>query len=55
MSHGGIPVGARQVIEEMFQQAHRGEIKVHELEKELNRWGAFEEYQDRFFALVKGK
>jgi hypothetical protein len=48
-------VGARQVIEEMFQQAHRGEIKVHELEKELNRWGAFEEYQDRFFALVKGK
>ena len=55
MSHGGIPVGARQVIEEMFQQAYRGEIKTFELEKELNRWGAFEEYQDRFFALVKGK
>jgi hypothetical protein len=54
MSHGGIPVGARQVIEEMFQQAYRGEIKIFELEKELNRWGAFEEYQDRFFALVKG-
>jgi len=55
MSHGGIPVGARQSIEEMFQQAHRGEIKVHELERELNRWGVFEEYQDRFFALVKGR
>lgn len=55
MSHGGIPVGARQVIEEMFQQAWRGEIKAYELEQELNRWGAFEEYQDRFFTLVKGR
>jgi hypothetical protein len=54
MYHGGLPSGARQAIEEMFQQAYRGEIKAFELEKELNRWGAFEEYQDRFFALVKG-
>ena len=53
--NNGIPSGARQTIEEMFGQAHRGEIKVHDLERELNRWGAFEEYQDRFFALVKGK
>jgi hypothetical protein len=55
LSHGGIPVGARQIIEEMFGQVVRGEIKAHELETELNRWGAFEEYQDRFFAVVKGK
>jgi hypothetical protein len=55
MSPGGLPVGARQIIEEMFAQAYRGEIKSHDLERELNRWGAFEEYQDRFFALVKGK
>jgi hypothetical protein len=55
MSHGGIPVGVRQTIEEMFTQVARGEIKAHELEQELNRWGAFEEYQDRFFALVRGK
>jgi hypothetical protein len=54
MNQGGLPSGARQTIEEMFQQAYRGEIKAFELEKELNRWGAFEEYQDRFFALVKG-
>ena len=53
--NGGIPSGARKTIEEMFGQAYRGEIKVHDLESELNRWGAFEEYQDRFFALVKGK
>jgi hypothetical protein len=55
MSPNGLPVGARQAIEEMFAQAYRGEIKAHDLERELNRWGAFEEYQDRFFALVKGK
>jgi len=55
MSHGGIPVGARQRIEEMFQQVALGEIKAYELERELNHWGVFEEYQDRFFTLVRGK
>ncbi|MBN1177420.1 MAG: hypothetical protein JXA51_07050 [Dehalococcoidales bacterium] len=55
MSHGGVPVGARQKIEEMFQQVALGEIKAYELERELNHWGVFEEYQDRFFTLVKGK
>lgn len=53
MSHGGIPVGARQKIEEMFGQVTRGEIRPFELEQELNRWGVFEEYQDRFFKLFK--
>jgi hypothetical protein len=55
MSHGGVPVGARQKIEEMFRQVADGEIKASELEQELNRWGVFEEYQDRFFALVRGR
>jgi hypothetical protein len=54
-SQGGLPVGARQIIEEMFAQAYRGDIKAREVEAELNRWGAFEEYQDRFFALVKSQ
>jgi len=53
MSHGGIPVGARQRIEELFGQVARGECVAYELEQELNHWGAFEEYQDRFFALFK--
>jgi hypothetical protein len=53
MSDDGVPVGARQTIEEMFRQAWLGEIKVHDLERELNHWGVFEAYQDRFFALVK--
>jgi len=55
MSHGGVPVGARQKIEEMFQQVAAGVIKAYELERELNRWGVFEEYQDRFFTLVRGR
>ncbi len=55
MSPGGIPVGVRRTIEEMFAQAYRGEIRAYELEQELNHWGVFEEYQDRFFALVKGR
>ncbi len=55
MSPGGVPIGARQRIEEMFQQVARGECNPYELEQELNRWGVFEEYQDRFFALVRGK
>ena len=55
MSHGGIPVGARQRIEELFEQVARGECKPYELEQELHRWGAFEEYQDRFFTIARGR
>jgi len=54
MSHGGVPVGARQRIEELFGEVVRGESRPYELEQELNHWGVFEEYQDRFFALVRG-
>ena len=55
MSHGGIPIEARQRIEELFDQVAKSECSAHELEEELNLWGAFQEYQDRFFELVKGK
>jgi hypothetical protein len=50
---GGIPVGARLRIEQLFGQVARGECEAYELERELNLWGLFEEYQDRFFAVVK--
>jgi hypothetical protein len=53
MGPGGIPVGARLRIEELFEQVARGESLPYELEQELNRWGAFEEYQDRFFSIVR--
>jgi hypothetical protein len=55
MSHGGVPIEARQRIEEMFGQVAGGEVSAHDLEQELNRWGVFYEYQDRFFAVVRGK
>ena len=55
MDASGIPAGARLRIEELFEQVARGENNPYELEQELNRWGVFEEYQDRFFSLVKRK
>jgi hypothetical protein len=55
MSHGGVPVGARYRIEELFRQVAAGETRPDELERELNHWGVFEEYQDRFFNVVRGR
>ena len=49
----GVPQGARMHIEEMFGQLYRGAIKPGELKDELERWGLFEAYQDRFLALFK--
>jgi len=48
---GGVPTDARVKIEEFFSRVASGESAPHELKKELDRWGLFEEYQDRFFAL----
>jgi hypothetical protein len=52
---GGIPVDARQKIEELFVKAAIGESDPDEIRDELERWGLFTEYQDRFFALFKKK
>jgi hypothetical protein len=52
---GGVPQGARDYIEELFEQATRNLSRVPELVVELNRWGLFPEYQDRFFALFRRK
>ena len=50
---GGIPSDARVKIEELFRQVSKGELEPRELKDELDRWGLFEEYQDRFFTLFK--
>jgi hypothetical protein len=55
MSHGGVPVAARQRIEELFDKVAKGDCPSYELEQELNHWGVFPEYQDRFFALIRGQ
>jgi hypothetical protein len=52
---GGVPEGARDYIEELFEQASRNLSRAPELVMELNRWGLFQEYQDRFFALFRRK
>jgi len=49
----GIPVDARMRIEELFKRVSRGEFEPRELKDELDRWGLFEEYEDRFFAIFK--
>jgi hypothetical protein len=55
VDESGVPQGARDYIEELFEQATRNLSRVPELVVELNRWGLFPEYQDRFFALFRRK
>ena len=49
----GIPADARIRIEELFNIVSKGELDPSELKKELDRWGLFEEYEDRFFTIFK--
>ncbi|GAG58253.1 unnamed protein product, partial [marine sediment metagenome] len=49
----GIPADARARIEELFSMVSKGELEPSELKKELDRWGLFEEYEDRFFTIFK--
>ena len=55
MDGSGVPQGARDYIEELFEQAGRSLSRAPELALELNRWGLFQEYQDRFFTLFRRK
>jgi hypothetical protein len=49
----GIPMEARQSIERLFDLVKRGEADPSALKIELDRWGLFEEYEDRFLQLFK--
>jgi hypothetical protein len=49
----GIPVAAREEIEMLFKLVEKGELEPIELKEELDNWGLFEHYQDRFFNLFK--
>lgn len=51
----GVPKDARIHIEELFDQARTDLSRAPKLVAELNRWGLFPEYQDRFFALFGGR
>lgn len=49
----GLPKGVRHEIEEAFLTASRDASRIGWLANKLRYYGVFEEYQDRFFALVK--
>ena len=51
-AEAGVPRAVTQRIEEMFSQARQG-LDPKELKAELDRWGLFEHYQDRFFGLFR--
>ena len=49
----GIPAATRLRIEELFRRVAKGESAPEELKDELDHWGLFEGYEDRFFNLFK--
>jgi len=51
----GIPTDVRIRIEKFFESAHKGDMTPRELKEELDRWGVFDDYEDRFFALFGGR
>ena len=51
----GLPKAARERIEELLNQAKRGNIAPAEVHREIERWGAFEEYQDKFLTIFRRK
>lgn len=54
-SDGGVPRGVRNDIDNAFKAANSDPSQIKSLGAKLNAMGLFEEYQDRFFSLVKSK
>ena len=50
---GGLPRGVREELEADFRAASRDARLIKSLGAKLQKLGVFEEYQDRFFALVR--
>jgi hypothetical protein len=49
----GIPRSARFEIERLFLAVEKGKIDPALLKLELDRWGVFPQYEDRFFGLFR--
>ncbi len=47
----GLPIAARDEIERLFEEVKDGEVSPSMLKQELDRWGVFKEYEDRFLNL----
>jgi len=53
MDARGVPADARLRIEELFRQAAHGEVPPSVLKEELDRWGLYDEYEDRFLSIFR--
>ena len=51
--YGGVPKAAIHQIDRLFAEVDRGGASPEMLKTELDRWGLFEFYQDRFLALFR--
>jgi hypothetical protein len=49
----GLPRAAREKIDGMFAAVARGEADASDLKMELDRWGVFDDYEDRFLNLFR--
>jgi len=49
----GVAKHARYLIEQLFEQAKADRSRAGELRQELERWGLFSEYEDRFLDLFR--
>ena len=49
----GVPLVAKKEIENLFYLYEKGEIEAKNLKREIDSWGLFEIYEDRFFNLFK--
>jgi len=49
----GVPRDAREAIGRLFTYVERGELDPSALKLELDRWGLFGEYEDRFLRIFK--
>ena len=52
-TEGGVPMEARLRIERLIEEARRGQREPRDVHREIERWGLFDEYQDRFFTLFR--
>ena len=51
--YGGVPRAATQDVERMFRAVESGSGSTDLLKVELDRWGLFDYYQDRFLSLFR--
>lgn len=49
----GLPLAAREEIEQMFARVKKGDLDPSKLKQELDRWGVYSSYEDRFLNLFR--